>query len=271
MRRLVHTMESPAGNLALDEALLDWAEEEGSDWEFLRLWESPQPIVVLGRSSRLEQEVDAASCTSRGIPILRRSSGGAAIVAGPGCLMYAVVLSHELRPELRGIPETHRYVLGRIADALKIHVPTVQHAGTSDLAFVEDGSVTESTSSPSSVSLPELGPAAKSIRKFSGNSLRVKRTHCLYHGTLLYDFDLSLVTACLAMPVRQPTYRSSRGHAEFVTNLPMNREGLENSMFAAWPTNGEVEDWPRNRVDQLVATRYGRNDWNLAGGRAASD
>ena len=26
--------------------------------------------------------------------------------------------------------------------------------------------------------------------KFSGNSLRVRRTHLLYHGTLLYDFSL---------------------------------------------------------------------------------
>ena len=30
-------------------------------------------------------------------------------------------------------------------------------------------------------------------RKFSGNSLRVKRTHLLYHGTLLYAFDLALI------------------------------------------------------------------------------
>ncbi len=35
-----------------------------------------------------------------GIPVLRRASGGAAIVIGPGCLMYALVLSYELRPSL---------------------------------------------------------------------------------------------------------------------------------------------------------------------------
>ena len=89
MQRLDLTLPTPAENLALDEALLDWAEEDTSDREFLRIWESPQPMVVVGRSSRIAQEVNTAECRERHIPIVRRSSGGAAIVAGPGCLMYA--------------------------------------------------------------------------------------------------------------------------------------------------------------------------------------
>lgn len=269
MRRLLLTLESPAENLALDEALLDWAEDEGPDFEFLRLWEPPQPLVVLGRSSRVDREVNVPWCKSREIPILRRSSGGAAVVAGPGCLMFAVVLSYERRPQMRGIPETHCYVLGRIADSLRARVSTVRHAGTSDLAHADQRPRADSGSRSNSQRAPATDPAAESIRKFSGNSLRVKRTHCLYHGTLLYDFDPSLITACLKMPVRQPTYRLSRGHDEFVTNLPMSKSELQEAMLAAWPTNGEVEDWPRKRVDQLVTERYGRDDWNLVYGRDA--
>ena len=56
------TLPSPAENLALDEALLDWAEAERSGAEFLRLWESPQLLVVLGRTSQMEREVDVAAC-----------------------------------------------------------------------------------------------------------------------------------------------------------------------------------------------------------------
>ena len=271
MRRLLLTLESPAENLALDEALLDRAEAEGSDAEYLRMWESPQPVVVLGRSSRVEQEIDSTYCASRGIPILRRSSGGAAIVAGPGCLMYAVVLSYERRPQMRGIPETHCYVLSRIADCLKCYVPTVQHAGTSDLAFVDDSSAAASRSHNESSQLPVLSSGITPLRKFSGNSLRVKRTHCLYHGTLLYDFDLSLISECLTMPARRPEYRLSRGHGEFIANLPLGKDSLQDALLAAWPTSGEVDDWPRNRVHELVAERYGRDEWNLTYGRTASD
>src|SRR5262245_47391055 len=107
MDRLELTLATPADNVALDEALLDWAEDDGLEWEFLRIWESQTPIVVVGRSSRIEQEVNLATCHERGIPVLRRSSGGAAIVTGPGCLMFAVVLSYQSRPELRDIRRAH--------------------------------------------------------------------------------------------------------------------------------------------------------------------
>jgi len=57
-------------------------------------------------------------------------------------------------------------------------------------------------------------------RKFSGNSSRVKRGHLLYHGTLLYDFPLGLISDCLRTPPRQPHYRERRSHGEFVNNIP---------------------------------------------------
>jgi lipoate-protein ligase A len=252
MRRLLLTLDTPAENLALDEALLDWAEEEGPAWEFLRVWESPQPIVVVGRSSRVGEEVNLPACATRRIPILRRSSGGAAIVAGPGCLMYAVVLSYELQPELRDIHRAHAYVLGRLAEAIRARGHSAQPAGTSDLAIC---------------SAATAGHCADTAaRKFSGNSLRAKRSHMLYHGTLLYDFDLSLVDACLRMPARQPAYRGERDHGEFVANLPLERQSLVDAVLAAWPTTGDLDYWPRERVDQLVAERFSRDQWNLVFG-----
>jgi lipoate-protein ligase A len=137
MRRLNLTLSTPAENVALDEALLDWAEESATDTEVLRIWESPAPLVVAGRSTRAHQEIDVAECTRRGIPILRRSSGGAAIVAGPGCLMYAVVLSLSLRPELRDITRAHNFVLDRLAAAFRAFDVPVRCAGTSDLVIAD--------------------------------------------------------------------------------------------------------------------------------------
>ncbi len=250
MHWLKLTLDTPAENLALDEALLDEAEAAGPASEVLRLWESPAPVVVLGRSSRVNLEVDAAACAERGIPILRRSSGGAAIVAGPGCLMYAVVLSYACRPEAHGIHQSHGYVLGRLVDALRPHVKSVARAGTSDLVLAGDCD-------------------RDAVRKFSGNSLRVKRTHFLYHGTLLYNFDLPLVAACLRTPPRQPEYRHAREHGDFVANLPLGRETMEAAISAAWPTVGDLCDWPRERVKQLVRDRYRLDDWNLGYGLGA--
>ncbi|HEY3393771.1 MAG TPA: lipoate--protein ligase family protein [Lacipirellulaceae bacterium] len=243
MQRLELTLNSPAENLALDEALLDWSEEANSDWEFLRIWESPRPIVVVGRSSRVHQEVDEAACRETNVPILRRSSGGATILAGPGCLMYAVVLSYDLRPELKDIGRAHAYVLGRLAAALRPLVSrwgSVAHVGTSDLALVN----------PSS-----------ERRKFSGNSMRAKRTHLLYHGTLMYGADLSLVARYLRMPPRQPEYRRERSHADFLVNLPLARREVISAVDHAWPTVGSRTDWPSERVASLATQRFSQLSW----------
>jgi lipoate-protein ligase A len=246
MRRLELTLPTPAENVALDEALLDAAEDGHPQWEFLRIWESRQPMVVVGRSTRVHQEIDEVACRERGIPILRRASGGASIVAGPGCLMYAVVLSYESRPELKDIRRAHAFVLGRIADSLRpvmASMGEVSQAGTSDLVLIDRG-----------VKSPR--------RKFSGNSLRAKRTHFLYHGTLLYEFDLSLIENCLRAPPRQPDYREKRPHREFVRNLPISRAALIDALDTAWPTDGTLEHWPESRVSMLAAERFTRDSWN---------
>jgi lipoate-protein ligase A len=269
MLRLDLTLPTAAENVALDEALLDWAEEaevtagDAPRREVLRIWESPAPLVVAGRSTRIEQEVNVAECDRLVIPIIRRSSGGAAIVAGPGCLMYAVVLSLKSRPDLRDITRAHRFVLGRLADALNSFGYSVSCAGTSDLVIADFGLQIADCASgidKSATRNPQSG--IDENRKFSGNSLRVKRTHFLYHGSLLYNFDLSLIASCLRMPPRQPVYRAARPHLDFLANLTIGRPQLVNAIDAAFPTTGEVTHAPLARAEELVATRFGRNSWN---------
>lgn len=236
MELLERTLDDPAGNLALDEALVEQAEQCGRPLEVLRLWESPQPMVVVGRSSRVDVEVRRQQCQQRGIPILRRSSGGAAIVAGPGCLMYAVVLSYELRPALRMIDRAHQFVLNTLAEALSPLVPGVKCQGISDLALAG--------------------------KKVSGNSLRCKRTHLLYHGTLLYDFPLEVIGNCLAMPPRQPDYRQEREHNQFVDNLPVGADAMKQALMTAWNVEGNLNPWPQKSTERLVAERYSQAAWN---------
>ena len=238
MKLLDLTLPTPAENLALDEALLDSAEAGELGDEVLRLWEPAQPMVAIGRSSRVAEEVDVEACRHRNVPILRRSSGGAAIVTGPGCLMYSVVLRYDGRQHLRLIDEAHYHVLGIIASAVTTLVPGVVQCGTSDLAI---GS-----------------------RKFSGNSLRCKREHLLYHGTLLYDFDLTLISRLLKTPPRMPAYRDGKSHAEFVINLGLSRERLAAEVKQAFDATEELDSWPREAAQRLVAERYSQDGWNLA-------
>jgi len=239
------TLSEAADNLALDEALLDEAESLGEPRETLRLWEPIEPIVVVGRSSRIRDEVHVELCARQGVPVLRRPSGGAAIVAGPGCLMYALVLSSRLRPALQAVDQAHRYVLDTLVGALRPLAAGVRCRGISDLA---------------------LGDL-----KFSGNSIRCKQNHLLYHGTLLYDFPLELIERYLAMPERQPDYRAGRQHRAFVANLPLAVQSLRAALVAAWDARKPYGVWPRDRMLRLVAERYSRRAWNEGRESAAAN
>lgn len=222
MYHLRLTLDTPAANVALDEQLLAAAEAGDLPGEVLRLWESPQPAVVLGRSSP-EGEVHVEACRSDGVPILRRVSGGATVAIGPGCLMYALVLDRSRRADLRGVDCAHAYVLKHLTTGLASLAPKVCRDGSSDLVLVSD----------------ERKPA----QKFSGNSLRVKKSHLLYHGTILYDFPLEKLERWLATPVRQPDYRAQREHGEFVTNFPASRPAIEEALIEAWDAK-EPLTWP---------------------------
>jgi len=245
MQLLSLTLKTPAENLALDEALLDAAEAGELAEPVLRLWEPAEHFVVLGRSSVAEREVFPGTCQSNGVPIFRRSSGGGTIVAGPGCLMYAVVLGYDTAPHLRAIDMAHRTVLGTIASALQGPAGKIAQAGISDLVFQPSDQSSEANEK-------------KPLQKFSGNALRCKRNHLLYHGTLLYDFRLELLGRWLQMPPRRPDYRADRDHAGFVANLPLPRAELVAALVEGWNAQKPMVDWPRQRVEQLVREKYQR-------------
>jgi lipoate-protein ligase A len=228
------TLPLLTANLALDEALLVGA-EAGQIGEVLRLWEWPTPAVVLGAACRLAEDVDESRCRADGVPILRRSSGGGTVLLGKGCLLYSLVLAYERSPALHDIRPSYRYILGRVGEALAGLLPGIEQAGTSDLA--SEG------------------------WKVSGNAQQRKRGHLLHHGTLLYDFDLELMARYLRLPSRQPDYRAGREHRAFVRNLPTDAAELKRRLRAAWDAKTEAAAWPQERVRQLVAEKYSREDW----------
>ena len=76
-------------------------------------------FVVIGRSSSFGSEVNHDYCQRHGIPVFRRVTGGAAIVTGPGCLMYGVLLDYRRRPELRMLDQAHQFVMQKMAAAVR--------------------------------------------------------------------------------------------------------------------------------------------------------
>jgi lipoate-protein ligase A len=223
--------------LAWEESLLEAAEEQEADpGEMLRIWELPEYCVILGRSSRWDLEVQQEAVDADRVPVLRRSSGGLSIVAGPGCLMYSLFLSLDNSPPLRSISEAHHHVGSRMISAFEQLGLPVTLQGSSDLTWNK--------------------------RKFSGNSLRVRRRNLLYHGTILYRFDLSRISRYLLPPPRQPDYRQQRSHDQFVTNLPVSRDALVDRIREVWMADTPGHPPPADRVAHWIQQRYGNPSWH---------
>ena len=231
------TLASPAENLALDEVLLqdvDRHPERG----ILRTWEPSTTFVVVGRSNRMDVEVDVPRCQAEGIRLFRRSSGGGAVVVGPGC--FAFTLALPLTAELRslGVSVVTRQVMETVAAPLATTQAPVGVCGVSDLVIGD--------------------------RKFSGNSERWLRNAFLHHGTILYDFDLSIVGRYLRSPSRQPDYRSGRSHDDFVTNLSLSRSEIIRRVVSAWrAAPGVCPEKALEEARSLARLRYERDEWNF--------
>ncbi len=235
MRFLDLTYPSAAENLACDEAVLDQC-EEGSGAETLRFWESPGHFVVLGLSGELRKEVREEKCAARGIPVLRRVSGGGTVVQGPGVLNYAVVIRPGTTHDASSVRGAHRFVLGRLAGAIaSLTGEVVQLEGDSDLAIAG--------------------------RKISGNAQRRRGRAVLVHGTLLLGLDFSIVEDVLPLPDRRPQYREGRGHSAFMRNLRIDGTTVKEKVREVWNARERATPPGEARMKQLIEQRYGRETW----------
>jgi lipoate-protein ligase A len=234
LRLLDVTLPTAAENVALDEALLRTIDETDGE-PLLRLWELDRYAVVVGRSNHVERNVHVEACRRDGVPIVRRFSGGGTVLLGPGALVFSLFLRKEHGPHLANIDAATTLVLDRVLAPLRRCVASLERQGDSDLAA--DGV------------------------KVSGNSQRWLRTWFLHHGTLLYDFDVSRIERYLTPPEREPTYRHGRSHNEFVRNLPLAKNRLQEMLIESWNASLPAPEISMETVRELVRNRYANDEW----------
>jgi lipoate---protein ligase len=236
MNYLNLTFADDAANLACDEALLELLEEGHIADGCLRVWQPENYFVVLGHANRLCAELNIETCKENHIAILRRISGGGAVLQGPGCLNYSLVLDSR-NSSFRNIGATFDHVLRRHCRLFQaLCGAKAQVEGISDLAVAG--------------------------RKFSGNSQYRKSRFVLVHGTVLLNLDLRWIEWCLRMPSKQPDYRRKRSHIEFVTNLNIDMAGVIAGLRETWQARDVLHEIPLPRIHALVGERYGNPAWS---------
>ncbi|MDD5634300.1 MAG: lipoate--protein ligase family protein [Candidatus Omnitrophica bacterium] len=233
-----YNAKEPCENLAMDEFLLMEA-ERGELGETFRVWESKEYFVVLGRAEKAEENCLMENCSRGGIKVLRRISGGGTILQGPGCLNYSAVLAYEKNEKFKNIITSYECILGGISELLRGSGYDVKFLPISDLAI--------------------------NNRKISGNAQARKRKYFLHHGTFLYDFDIDRISNYLKHPPKEPAYRKGRGHAEFISNIPIGKKRLEGILMGSFgsvsciKTHFSVE----GKLEKIIRAKYSLDEWNF--------
>jgi lipoate-protein ligase A len=155
-------------------------------------------MVVLGRGSKPEVELNIGACLADGVEVTRRPGGGCSVVLDPGNIVISIVSPV---PGLGNIQSSFGRLTAWIIDGLTqagIHGVTVRPV--SDLVL-GDG-------------------------KVGGSCIHRSRDLLYFSATLLVSPDIDLIGRYLAHPPREPAYRRGRPHREFLTTLPAP-DGIE--------------------------------------------
>jgi lipoate-protein ligase A len=240
--RLVVDNPSPGDwNMAVDEALLERAAEAGS--ASLRLYQWSEPTLSLGYFQPLADR--ARHAASRDCPLVRRSSGG-------GAILHDRELTYSL-----ALPSGQR--LARNAEELYLAAHTALIEALATLGVVAEINRTASDLDPNEE--PFLcfqrrasGDVLAAGAKIAGSAQRRSRGAVLQHGSILLETsprapELQGIEQCTGVGF-------TRGELERAW-LPIlqARLGLE---FHHQPlTATEIE-----RAGTLVAEKFGHPSWN---------
>jgi lipoate-protein ligase A len=233
-----------AENLAADEALLDEC-EAGTRGETLLFWEPGEVFVVVGYANKVASEVNVPACAARDIPIFRRCSGGGTVVQMPGGLNYSLILRIEENGPTKNITAANQFIMERNRKAIESIFPNSQLPTPNSRISVRGHT---------DLCLGDL--------KFAGNSQRRRKNFLLFHGTLLLNCDLTLVSELLLMPSLQPDYRASRPHQDFVVNLNLPAGKVKAALAREWNAVAGPENAPGEMISQLAREKYSTPGWN---------
>ena len=210
---LLHTASNITDHLDFDERFLQYAESHLTNL-YLRFWECPTYSVVLGRSNQSTVEVNESFCKQKNISIHKRCSGGGTVLLGPGSLCYSLYIPCQYEG-CESISSSNQTIMSHNKTAIATLLDDVTIQGHTDLCIDKT--------------------------KFSGNAQRRKKRYLLFHGTFLYNFDLTLISSCLQHPSKEPSYREKRPHSSFLQNIDTSSQDIQNAMLKVWGANKIID------------------------------
>ncbi|MDR1307320.1 MAG: lipoate--protein ligase family protein [Treponema sp.] len=166
-------------NMGLDEALLESA-ASGSP-PVLRLYGWSPPAVSVGYFQGLTEEVDLDSAKRFGFDVVRRISGGGAVLHRSE-LTYSVIMKTDHPLAGKELEDSYRTLCAGLIGGLEVLGVEAVFSGINDIL------------------VPDSSGGGK---KISGNAQTRRRGCLLQHGTVLLDNDVDIMFEVLKVPAEK--------------------------------------------------------------------
>jgi lipoate-protein ligase A len=260
-----------AFNMAVDEALL-LSHEAGQSPPTLRAYTWSSPTLSLGYAQSVEKEVDAAACRQHGVTLVRRPTGGRAVLHDQEAT-YSVVMPLRLTDREGSITEHYHRIGLALAAALR-------HAGLA--VRLERPSVLASApraASPACFAAMSRYELSATGRKLVGSAQKRGRRSLLQHGSIPLSMDRQRLFACLRVPADRRSQLLHESYASMVAvnevaPTPLDAAALHRALrqgFADCLTSGtellagDLSPAERRLAEELRHTKYDTDAWNLGG------
>lgn len=229
----------PAMHLAVEEFTLRQLDKNA---DFLFIYENAC-CVMLGKNQNPYEEVNPRFLQENNIPLYRRLSGGGTVFHGPGNINFSIITRRE-----NSRVNNYAYFLEPVTAYLRSLGADARMNERNDLVI--------------------------GAYKVSGNAQFTSRERMFSHGTLLFDADLSGLSAALKpaaalieskctasrrSPVQniRPALKTEISKTDFIKELTAHilnhfgDQGIYAMPPAAWP-----------EVQKLAVEKYGQDAWN---------
>ncbi len=244
--RLIKSIaDNGARQMAIDEAILT-ARIKGKVPNTLRFFTWKPPCVTIGFFQDLEDEVNLIKTRSMGIDVVRRYTGGGAVLHEHE-LTYSLTISE--KDVSSDIVESYKDICGGIIEALLSLGIKAEFKPINDIIVGN--------------------------KKISGNAQTRKSGVVLQHGTILLDLDLEKMFSVLNIPDEKIKDKMIKAAKERVTSLKnelgkniANKEiekvfiyGFE-KMFNIKTEVKELTFEELKRAEKLYKEKYTNDKWN---------
>ncbi len=254
-------------NMAVDEAVFRENIRQKA-LPTLRFYGWRNPALSIGYFQDYAKEVDREACRKFGVEIIRRPTGGKAVLHEQE-LTYAVIADADSDLFSPDILKTYRVISGCIAEGLaKVGIPAEMKA---DERHSPDGTLRAAC-----FSVPSRYELLVGGRKICGSAQMRSHGVFLQHGSLLMAFD-PLRTCAVMLP-----HRNMDQDADLLRNAVTSvgeqagpavgeetlcralREGFER-LLGIRLREGSLTPTEEALKEELMLKKYGSEDWNREG------